>query len=143
MPAILNTAAQRVNASVAGLTGAAKPASQEPGAQVRTTPSELIEQLPTEFGGLTHIFSGGGIDTVGSLEPVNVSRSVPVGAQPGPLGGLVPDVRKAFTKVTATSPTNIGGPGGVLQPAPQGTKTTPLSVHFKNTVAKARTALKI
>lgn len=142
MSSILNAAALRVNTATAGLTGQASIPSQEPGAPRATTPTELIELAPTEFGGLTHIFSGSS-ETISALEPVNTAKTIPSGSVPGKLGGLVPDFRNTLTKVATLAPsTNGENPGGVMQPVPARV-TIPLSTHVKNTVAAARQRLKI
>jgi hypothetical protein len=130
MPSILTAAATRVNAATAGLTGQASIPSQEPGAPAATTPSELVELAPTEFGGLTHIFSGSS-EIISGLEPVNTAKTIPTGSVPGRLGGLAPDFRKAATAA-------VGGAKAVASPS-----AIPLTTHLKNTVASARQRFKI
>lgn len=128
MAGVIHNAAERLNASRAGLTGAVALPSQEPGAPHPTSPTELLEQLPTEFGGLTHIFGGGGLaEAPLQHAPVNVSRVIPSGSVRGQLGGLVPDVRNTTNNAVATARK----------------ASVPLAQSARETWAKARAALKI
>lgn len=128
MAGVIHTAAQRLNSSVAGLTGAVALPQHEPGAQHPTSPTELLDQLPTEFGGLTHLFGGGGlVESPTQHAPVNVGRVIPAGSVKGALGGLVPDVRNTTNNAVAS-----GRRAAV-----------PLAESARQTWAKARAALKI
>jgi len=153
-------AAARINSARAGLTGPTALPENEPGAQVAKTPTEYIADLPTEFGGLTHLFGGNEIPN-STLEPVNVSLTAPGGVA-GKLGGLVPDVRTGIQ--SGLRSVGLGGPppggvnpGGVEQPFPQpvgisgpvpgglnpGGLEQPVSVFLKNWTTRIRQALKV
>jgi hypothetical protein len=129
MSTAIQLAAQRINTARAGLTGQTSLPSQEPGAPQSASPTEVAAHvLPTEFGELTHLFGGGSFaETPTAQAPVNVSRVIPAGSVKGVLGGLAPDVRNTTNNAVATA-----------------RKTTePLAVSARNTIAKARTWLKI
>jgi len=125
----IQIAAQRINASRAGLTGQTALPENEPGAQVAATPTEIADLVPTEFGGLSHIFAGGET-AIPSVVPVNTAKTIPSGSVAGKLGGLAPDVRNTAQKVQQAVATRTKN-------------TEPLSTSAKNTVAKARAFLKI
>jgi hypothetical protein len=128
MAGALHAASQRINDSVAGLTGQVHNPSQEPGAPAAASPVEVIDHLPTEFGGLTHLFGGGGLaEAPTQFAPVNVGKEIPAGSVRGVLGGLAPDVRNTATHSVATAKK----------------VTVPLSESVRTTVAKARAALRI
>lgn len=132
MSGILSAAAQRVNTSVAGLTGQVSDPRQEPGAPQSASATEVADLIPTEFGGLTHIFGGGGGEnTPSQFAPVTTARDVPTGSVPGRLGGLVPDVKNTVVHQVATAKAKAPA----AAPA--------LSAVAKQYVAKARTFLKI
>jgi hypothetical protein len=125
MAGVLNLAAQRINASTAGLTGRASIPSQEPGAPQSATATELADLIPSEFGGLTHLF-GGEAPPSTQHEPINPSVTIPAGSMRGRLGGLVPD----FTN-TATHAVQTGR-------ADASKAVTPLSAATRNYVGRAR-----
>jgi hypothetical protein len=139
MPAVNIVGAERINAARAGLTGNKVDPSQESGAPLATSPTELLDQIPTEFGGLTHLF-GGGSNPVAENAPVNTALTAPGGTK-GPLGGRVPDFRNAATKAVATVK-DAASTVTSNQPAAS-TPSVPLSTSAKNTVAKVRGFLKI
>jgi hypothetical protein len=86
MPAILGPAAQRINASVAGFTHTPEaPVSQPTGHSL----AEVPELLPTEYGGLQHLFREG--LTPGLVEPVVTALQKPTSSLRGVLGGLRPN----------------------------------------------------
>lgn len=133
MPAILNPAARRINADVAGLTHVG--GEPNPGAPVAATPTEILhEVVPTEHGGLAHLFSDGLIPS--PTEIVSTDLVQPTGSLLGRLGGLVPRTTSSQAPGPGTQiapPTTegwlpnpvsgIGGwdPGGqLMQPAPPG-----------------------
>lgn len=101
MPGILSAAAQRVNTSVAGLTGQVSDPRQEPGAPQSASATEAADVIPSEFGGLTHLF--GGENTAAQFAPVNTAREIPTGSVPGRLGGLVPDVKNTVVHQVSTA----------------------------------------
>jgi hypothetical protein len=130
MAGVLHTAAQRINTSVAGLTGAVRNPSQEPGAPHPASATEVADLIPSEFGGLTHLFGGSAAPST-QFAPVNTARTIPAGSVKGRLGGLVPDVRNVATHA-ATS-------GAKAEKA----AAVPLSTAARNTLARARQILKI
>jgi hypothetical protein len=129
MSGIINAAAQRVNTSVAGLTGQVSDPRQEPGAPQSASAVEVADLIPSEFGGLTHLFGGSG--EAQQFAPVQVARDVPTGSLPGKLGGLVPDARSAVVHGVATAKANAP----TVAPA--------LSATARNYVNRARAFLKI
>ena len=96
----LHIAAQRINTSVAGLTGQVSDPAQEPGAPAAATTTELADLIPTEFGGLTHLFGGEAAPST-QHAPVNPGLEIPAGSVRGHLGGLAPDVRNTVTNAQA------------------------------------------
>src|SRR5580692_7099562 len=100
----IHIAAERINASRAGLTGQTSLPQNEPGAAHPASPVEVADHIPTEFGGLTHLFGGGGVvESPTQFAPVNVGREIPTGSVAGKLGGLAPDVRQSATHAVATA----------------------------------------
>lgn len=102
MPAIMSTAAQRINASVAGMTHnpltPANPGAQQHGASV----AEVVDLIPTEFGGLTHLFGGEAVP-VEQFRPVQTALTDTT-AIAGRLGGLVPDRLRTGAGATGALP---------------------------------------
>jgi hypothetical protein len=129
MASILNAAAQRINASTAGLTGVKANPSLEPGAAHPASATEVADLIPTEFGGLTHLFGGQAAPST-QFQPVTTAKTIPTGSLPGKLGGLVPDARNAVTHAATTATARVKA-------------TEPLSVSAKKTIANVRTRLKI
>lgn len=130
MSGVLHTAAQRLNTSVAGLTGQPSDPSQEPGARAPASAVEVANLLPTEFGGLSHLF-GGEAQPSQQYAPVNPGLEIPAGSVRGHLGGLAPDVRNTATHATEAAKAQAAK---VLPP---------VSAAAANAVAKARAWLKI
>lgn len=129
MSGALSLAAQRINTATAGLTGKQALPVNEPGAPLPASPTEVADLLPTEFGGLTHLF-GGGESSPAQYAPVNPALEIPGGSSPGKLGGLAPDFTNAAQNAQQAA----------LKVAP---KVAPISAAAKNYVSKARAFLKI
>lgn len=130
MPAILNPAARRINADVAGLTHVG--GEPNPGAPVGYIPAETLhEVLPTEHGGLAGIFHDQLITNPAEiLTRVDTGLVQPTGSILGRLGGLIPrpvssqapgpgtqQVAPTGIAPPGTSPANLWGPGGESGPA--------------------------
>lgn len=114
MPAVLGPAAQRINADVAGLTHVAADHTPPPGAPQAATAEEILHgSVPSEFGGLSHIFSDHLVEAPTFVE---TAVSKPTSSLVGRLGGLVPQ------HTTAQEPGPRSGlpprtfPGGELPP---------------------------
>lgn len=101
MAGVLHSAAQRINTSVAGLTGPASDPAQEPGAPQSASLTENLDLIPSEFGGLTHLFGGSSPEVIHA--PVNPALEIPAGSVRGQLGGLAPDVRNTAAHATETA----------------------------------------
>ncbi len=128
MAGVIHTAAQRINTSVAGLTGQVSDPRQEPGAPLAASATEVADLIPTEFGGLTHLF-GGAAQPSEQFAPVNPGLEIPAGSVRGHLGGLAPDVRNTITNA---------------QQAVRNSQTLPaVSSTVTNAIAKARAWLKV
>lgn len=87
MSAIIHNAAARINADTAGLTSTE---AHQPTSGAPASFSDIVGAIPTEFGGLTHLFGGfgsGGEPT--AYAPINAALEVPT-AKPGIFGGLKP-----------------------------------------------------
>ncbi len=108
----LHIAAQRINTSVAGLTGPASDPAQEPGAPQSVGLTEALDLVPSEFGGLTHLFGGEAAPST-QHAPVNPALEIPAGSVQGRLGGLIPDARNTAAHAVETARTY---PGTVLPP---------------------------
>jgi hypothetical protein len=121
-------AAARINSARAGLTGPTALPENEPGAPQGVSPVEVASLIPTEFGGLTHLF-GGNAEPSTQYEPVNPSLTASGGVA-GKLGGLKPDVRTATQAVTRST-------------EQARTAVVPISTAARNTVTRIRQALKI
>jgi hypothetical protein len=131
--AITQLAAKRINTNVAGVTGPPALPENEPGAALVKSATEYTEDLPTEFGGLTHLFGGQAAPSA-QYEPVQTAKTIPAGSVRGPLGGLKPDFTNAAQKIQqAVKP--------AANPAPA--QVPAVSSVAKNAVARARKVLKI
>jgi hypothetical protein len=113
MPGALGPAAQRINTDTAGLTHIVEP---NPGAPVGAIPHEIIaEALPTEHGGLSHLFTDNLIEPTTHLVDTGLARAT--NSVPGKLGGLIPQPWKPGP--TPVGP-NVGpAPGYAWDPARQ------------------------
>jgi hypothetical protein len=147
----IQIAAQRINSATAGLTGSptATPVGPEravpraggkgSGAVPTASPVEALDALPTEFGGLTHLFGGEAAPSQ-QYEPMTTAVTIPGGSVRGPLGGLKPDFQGAVQKAIATvSPPTQGNTGPAAAPS----VPPAISAAAKNGVARIRSFLKI
>jgi hypothetical protein len=117
MAAILNTAAQRLNADTAGLTHTG--GEPNPGQAAAATPAEV-------FHSVVHTASGA-LDALFRQEPtmpavVSTAPEVPTTATPGPNGGLVPSglshlISGAEAPSAAPGPTMATAPAVVAEQA--------------------------
>jgi hypothetical protein len=125
MAAILSPVAQRINASTAGMTHNPLTPSN-PGAQQHAASAvEVADLVPTEFGGLTHLFGGGGVP-LDQFRPVSTSLPETT-AVAGRLGGLVPNRLR----------TGSGASGALPRPA-----ATPLRTQAAATFNRVRSRLR-
>lgn len=120
MPAIVNAAAHRLEKSTGGTaTNAGNLSLPQPPVALPTSPTELVDEVPTEFGGLTHLFGGGSVgEALSQYVPINTALEKPGGSIRGALGGLKPDFRSAAQKVQEAIPATGGGTPIPHNPAP-------------------------
>lgn len=128
MSAIINAASHRLERATGGVATAGGNLSlPQPPVAAPTSGTELVDEVPTEFGGLTHLFGGGSLaEAAGQFLPVNVGLEKPAGAIRGALGGLKPDFRNAAQKVQET----------ITPPPTTAPRTFPGAVEVRGTVAK-------
>jgi hypothetical protein len=125
MPAMLGPAAQTMQNNRPGtFTHAPESPAVATGAPSSVTLSEVVGDLPTEYGGLSHIFS----DSMPAV--VETAVSTPTDSLPGKLGGLVPRLSSAALS------------SGPAQPAPVGT-TDPGPKATPSVLTRVRSALRI
>ena len=86
--------------------------------------TELADLIPTEFGGLSHLFGGEASPT--QYEPVNPSLEIPGGSVRGRLGGLVPDFVNTSTHAVQSAE------------KPAATTLAPVSATARDYVTRAR-----
>ena len=117
MPAILTAASQRLNASTAGLTGYQPSHLISEPTTTHASATEILDTVPSEFGGLGHIFGGGGGEwTSGLPAPVPTGLVSPSGV-PGPLGGIKADAARGWNATKAAVTTGVTLQGEPMAPA--------------------------
>lgn len=123
MAAIINTAAQRINASTAGLTYLPEAPGHTPGSPVGLVPADVASAAHTGTADGSLGWLSGGIHPeaiVKDLLPVNTAEIQPSDSTPGRTGGLVPRGT------------------GTLAPGPAGAVA-----QAKSTLAKIRARIRI